>query len=121
MIHCTGWTFRFRTLKVQQRSFMSIAQLSQVVEPPSAPVEAGSAEKWSRIEKSVATALPADFRDFGLLYGTGRFVDPARIAIYVYNPFSAGYLKEVQRDCDLMRHLEAINPMYLIHPERPGL
>ena len=67
---------------------MSIDELTAVVAPPERPTEAGDAVAWEKVQADLGTALPEDFRDFGLRYGTGSFHDGKRIAVRPLNPFS---------------------------------
>lgn len=65
---------------------MSIDLLMSVVAPPSSPIETGTEHKWEHMQKLVAAALPRDFYDFGMVYGSGGFRDP-NIDIWIYQPF----------------------------------
>jgi hypothetical protein len=61
---------------------MSIEQLTQLVPPPTNPIETGSASDWNNVESQLALTLPTDFRELILTYGTGAFND----WLIVFNP-----------------------------------
>lgn len=54
--------------------------------PPTAPVDAGSPERWGEIEHAVGTGLPDDYKRFINAYGSGEFCD----LLWLLNPFSTG-------------------------------
>lgn len=102
------------------RGQMAIHELLAVVPPPSEPFNGGPAERRHFIEKALGTALPDDFLELALRYGTGRFCGE----IQVFNPFSDDYLEVVERIADLYRDLkkaegETCVP-FSIFPESPG-
>src|SRR5262249_52312426 len=45
------------------------------IPPPAEPTYAGTAEQLTEIERTLGTALPADYREFSIRYGAGRFLD----------------------------------------------
>ena len=64
---------------------MSLDRLRSLAPPPEEPLEPGDPEGWGRVEDELGTALPADFKRFTELYGSGKFDD----FLYLLNPFSA--------------------------------
>lgn len=59
--------------------------LIQAAPPPLAPIEAGNPQWWDAVERSLGTALPADYKRLIDVYGTGDFND----LIVVLSPFAA--------------------------------
>jgi hypothetical protein len=103
---------------------MSIEELLLVVEPPAQPIEAGTHSDFQTIEKKLGICLPPDYRDIGLCYGSGAFVDPGRMKVEVYNPFSAKYFEKVTSNSHFlqeMKNIEEEEVPYNIYPENPGL
>jgi hypothetical protein len=64
---------------------MSLGRLRAVLPPPSRPNETGGGASWSEIERRIGTALPADYKAFIAVYGTGRVDD----FLVILNPFTA--------------------------------
>jgi hypothetical protein len=64
---------------------MSLDRLRSLAPPPDEPLEPGDPKGWGRVEDELGTALPADFKRFTELYGSGKFDD----FLYLLNPFSA--------------------------------
>jgi hypothetical protein len=103
---------------------MAIEELLRVVSPPDQPLEKGDAEAWTKVQQTLGTPLPSDYRDFGIHYGTGYFDDPGRLIIDVWNPFSPGYHEQLAGVCDSLR-LELglrsdTNVPYGVFPDQPG-
>jgi hypothetical protein len=97
---------------------MSIEELRCAVRAPLTPVDAGNAEKEAMIEKQLGIQLPPDFKDYWRRYGAGYFFGGR--AIYVSNPFSANFQRDVSMDCDFLRDRGEEVP-YAVYPESPGL
>lgn len=99
---------------------MAIDELVAVVPPPKRPLEAGPVKRWPAIQQSVGLALPDEYRDFGLTYGTGRFWNGE---VQIYNPFSKDYLAIVESELANLRlatDLGLVVP-FPVHPEPAGL
>jgi hypothetical protein len=64
---------------------MSLDRLRSLAPPPDEPLEPGDPKGWEHVEDELGTALPADFKRFTELYGSGKFDD----FLYLFNPFSA--------------------------------
>jgi hypothetical protein len=104
---------------------MAITDLLAVVPAPKEPVRAGPGEHWPTLRQTLGIALPDDYRDFGLRYGSGCFDDPGRLLVYVWNPFSPDYVQTVQRCCDELRSDRLDLPKernipYGVFPHQPG-
>jgi cell wall assembly regulator SMI1 len=103
---------------------MAIEDLLSVVAPPGSPTERGDTPRWEELQRTLGIALPTDYRDFGMHYGTGHFEDPGRLLIDVWNPFSASHLQRVKRLCAEMRSQRGLranaNVPYGIFPSHPG-
>jgi hypothetical protein len=82
---------------------MAIQELIAVVPPPTSPLEAGPREKWDAVQSHLGTKLPLDLLEFGLTYGTGKF---AGQGIWVFNPFAAVYLQEIEETLSIWRSLK---------------
>ena len=100
---------------------MSIGELVAVAPPPEKPLEAGRGpEDWKRVQEAIGVALPSDLGDFGMCYGTGRFIGD----IQVYNPFAMLYRRIIDFECNFLRELKKPGRdrlPYDVHPDRPGL
>jgi hypothetical protein len=65
---------------------LSLDRLRELAPPPAEPVEAGSKDGWAKVERALGTPLPADYKAFTNLYGSGTFDE----FLYLFNPFSKG-------------------------------
>jgi hypothetical protein len=104
---------------------MSIMDLVAVIPGPEAPSYAGPGSRWPTLQHSLGIALPSDYCDFGLHYGSGCFDDPGRLFVYVWNPFDPAYLQTVERCCDELREDRGDLPKepnipYGVFPHQPG-
>ena len=100
---------------------VTINDLVTLVPPPALPIENGPPEKWGTIEASLGTAMPPDYREFGLRYGSGRF--SGKGFIEVFNPFAESYSELVKVQCNFLRTVKDAG-MELPHdpfPALPGL
>jgi hypothetical protein len=101
---------------------MAIQELTSLVPPPAQPLEAGPTERWDEIQAKLGTALPADFRDFGLAYGTGKFIEQG---ITVFNPFAAVFSQQMEETLAIWRSLKKAEGRrevpYPVFPQKRGL
>lgn len=103
---------------------MSISELEGVVPSPRS-CAAPSPGAWLTLQQTLNVALPSDFRDYSLSYGSGYFDDPRRLMVFVWNPFSPEYLLTLEQVCDELRaarlHLNREpNIPYGVFPHQPG-
>lgn len=101
---------------------MAIEELLAIAPPPQR-IQAAEAVGWDAIEQSIGTRLPADYRDFALQYGSGRF-DDGTYAFWVINPLSPNYSALLAEELDLWRvRREAFPSEYPVEifPAVPGL
>ena len=63
-----------------------LERLRQLLPPPAEPVEPGRPDGWAAVETTLGTRLPADFKAFTELYGSGTVDD----FLYLFNPFASG-------------------------------
>jgi hypothetical protein len=63
-----------------------LEQLRLLLPPPAEPLEAAPPDGWDEVEAALGTALPADFKAFTELYGSGKVDD----FLYLFNPFAQG-------------------------------
>ena len=63
-----------------------LERLQQLLPPPAKPVEPGRPDGWPAVEATLGTGLPADFKAFTELYGSGTVDD----FLYLFNPFATG-------------------------------
>ncbi|HMF16701.1 MAG TPA: hypothetical protein VKE98_05805 [Gemmataceae bacterium] len=102
---------------------MSIGELTAVVRPPSNPLETGDCVRWRAVQNELRIALPEDFKDLGLLYGTGYFGSD-HWSLKVANPFAPVFVERVRADCEFLHEfkdtVEGEVP-YSIFPDCPGL
>lgn len=104
---------------------MSVEELLSVAPSPAVPVETGPIDLWEDVERQLGTALPDDYRDFTLRYGSGYFDDFGRLLIFVRNPFTIDYLPDLERSCDELRSdrndlRREPNVPYGVFPHQPG-
>lgn len=104
---------------------MAITDLLAVVPAPKEPVHAGPAKGWPEVQRTLRIALPSDYRDFALHYGSGYFDDPGRLIVWAWNPFSPEYLSDLERCCEELRKdrgdlLREPNLPYGVFSHRPG-
>jgi SMI1-KNR4 cell-wall len=107
---------------------MGLQELVAVVPAPLAPKNTGSLQEWEAVEKTLGTALPSDFRDFCMRYGSGVFNDPGRLAITVRNPLAREFQEQFRTDCEFLQGIKAeLTELgdehfpYAVFPESPGL
>jgi hypothetical protein len=91
---------------------MTLERLRELAPPPAEPVEPGRPEGWPKVEADLGAALPADYKAFTELYGSGKFDD----FLWLFNPFTPG------EDGNLLHEKEAVLAAYAEtrkrHPER---
>jgi hypothetical protein len=63
---------------------MSVIDLAKLITPPSSPNEVPQQHEWPQIEAQLGTSLPADYKDFVSLYGTGKIDN----FLWIFNPSS---------------------------------
>ena len=77
------------------------------------------------LQDQVGTRLPHDYYDLAHLYGAGTFVDPRRLKLIVYNPFSPHYLDHIRDHRFLLEGLKngegEKSVPFAIFPVSPGL
>ena len=102
----------------------AIKDLLRILPPPEIPVHAGSPEDWPAIESAIGFALPADYKQFINLYGSGGIDD----WIFAFSPFFAGKYGNLQTEIAsglaALREIQDESPQivpYPIHPEPGGL
>jgi hypothetical protein len=96
-----------------------VERLRRLLPPPAKPVEAGRPEGWPAVEAALGTGLPADFKAFTELYGSGKVDD----FLYLFNPFTQGQdgnlLAEKNRVLAAYRQTRARFPERLALPPFP--
>jgi hypothetical protein len=94
-------------------------RLLQLLPPPAHPVEPARPEGWAAVEAALGTGLPADFKAFTELYGSGKVDD----FLYLFNPFTQGQdgnlLAEKNRVLAAYRQTRARFPERLALPPFP--
>ena len=73
-------------------------RLREIAPPPAEPLEPGVPERWPEVEAALGTALPADFKAFTELYGSGKFDD----LLYLLNPFARDQAGNLVHEKDAM-------------------
>jgi len=103
---------------------MPLLELKKLVHPPLRPLEAGSLAEWPAVEQKLGLALPTDYRDFILTYGTGQFAN----FYMAFNPFSVSKWvnlhSSIERVWKAEREFKREWPQmvpYAIFPDCPGL
>jgi hypothetical protein len=96
-----------------------LERLRELLPPPAEPVEPGRPDGWAAVEATLGTRLPADFRAFTELYGSGTVDD----FLYLFNPFATGQggnlLAERDRVLAGYRQTRARFPELLLLPPFP--
>lgn len=104
---------------------MALKDLSELVSPPSTPIESGNDVSWSEIERSLEVVLPSDYKKYINTFGSGQiglFLTP-------FNPFSSNeYLNLLNQANVRLNALREIKEKYgesecpyRLHPEPEGL
>lgn len=104
---------------------MAIGELLAVVPSTVSTPDVGCDKRWRTVQRAAGIALPGDYRDFALAYGSGHFEDPGRLMVRVMNPFDVAYLSELRRCCAELRDDRLALPEkpkipYGVFPHRPG-
>jgi hypothetical protein len=102
---------------------MSVIDLAKLITPPTSPSEAPQQHEWPQIEAQLGTSLPADYKDFLRLYGTGKIDD----FIWIFNPSSRN--ENINLATQLRVQLAALSELqayeevllYKLFPERDGV
>jgi hypothetical protein len=98
-------------------SAVAIDELLRLVAPPERPIHRGAPRQWEAVQQALGTRLPSDLRDFGTVYGSGRFGFG-----HVFNPFSPSFLSDI-KDCSrVLREERGVPPgaPYGIFPDPCG-
>ena len=97
---------------------MSLRKLLDIIPPPEAPEETGSAKAWEKIDQRLGVTLPQDYKNFVDHYGTGAFNNH----IMLYNPFASNeslnlfHALETHHKATEMAQLVADSAWTAIHP-----
>lgn len=103
---------------------MTLEIFSQLIQPPSKPIENDNLGEWDKVETALKIELPKDYKDYINIFGTGCIAN----LIWVFNPFSKNPHLNLQ--IQIKEQLEAIavlqeqfneNCPYKIYPEKGGL
>src|SRR4051794_7527457 len=96
-----------------------LSRLVSLIPPPKVPVEAGSPEARTAIEKSLHLTLPDDFYELASLYGSGEFrTDEYSLVLGIYNPYSRWFDRVIHKSA---KSFKGFWPSYEMHPASPGL
>jgi len=105
-------------------SYMNLEQLTRVLPPPAHPYNTGTPDRWDAVEKVLGFVLPADYKEFTYIYGTGQIAG----FMVVLNPFvangpnnlvqGAGNKLEFLR---MAREIDERTVPYPLYPEAEGL
>src|SRR4051794_30748002 len=103
---------------------MQIDELTRVLPPPDSPSEVPTPADWHDAETAIGTPLPADFKAFLGVYGTGCIDD----FLYVYSPSArdqnVNLVARGRRTLEAMRVSKESHPDYYrldIFPAPSGL
>src|SRR5262245_46890531 len=99
---------------------MTMKRLTQLVPPPSRPIEKGTPQKIATIEQRLGLRLPRELWEFGMTYGSGYFWHPTTW-IQVFNPFAVAYRKVITHRCSNLEELRSIDKPYPVYPVKGGL
>ena len=100
---------------------MSIDALLAIMPPPPTPL--GAIGEWEKVEEKIGSELPADYKDFVRLYGSGRINN----FIWVFSPFSErinlNLFEQVERQLSALRAViaEGEKCPYELFPASGGL
>lgn len=90
---------------------MTIENLTKVVPPPAAPLDVFPGP-WSAIEAELGVALPADYKDFARLYGSGSFMEFVWIWVPRSSDHGAGFVRRVREACHGFRSMAMQHPIW---------
>ncbi len=104
---------------------MTLEFLCRVLPTPIAPIESGSTEEWSEIEKVVDIILPSDYKQYINTFGTGCIGN----FLWPFNPFSdnkfLNFGEQIDARLDALRVLKEKwgdrQCPYPLYPEPEGL
>ncbi len=97
---------------------MAITELLKVVPPPTSPKEAYNELAWETGQESLGVALPNDFREVGVRYGSGKFCG----YIGALNPLSEDFTTSIIYLLEVLRDIaESRKYPYKVFPDHPGL
>jgi hypothetical protein len=104
---------------------MTLETLVSIAPPPGEPHEVGSNEGWLEVNRALGTDLPADYKKFIELYGTGVLGG----FLWIYNPFSKDHnqnlLVRIPEDLNIWRSMRAkygeSECPYPLYPEPNGI
>jgi hypothetical protein len=100
----------------------NIDDLRTLVTPPPEPVDSRP-EAWDVNSAKLRTALPRDWRIFGVTYGSGTFRDAQDDFFYLrfYNPLSSSFVDRIQAICERERASQAFHERFAVFPEAAGV
>jgi hypothetical protein len=88
--------------KATIRRASPIAELVELVPPPQEPIDVDS-RRWTALQRTVGLPFPTDLRTLSETYGTGIFraVNNDFAYVWIYNPLSRWYERDIQYACNL--------------------
>lgn len=103
---------------------MEFKAFCQAIQPPREPIESSSIKEWGRVEKTIGSKLPSDYKNYINVFGTGCLAN----FFWVFNPFTENtnlnLLHQVTAQLDaisvLKEEFDEICP-YPIYPALGGL
>jgi hypothetical protein len=102
---------------------MALTELRSLVAAPQHPVEVGDGLQWGLVEDAFGILFPEDYREYAMLYGSGKFRDES-IEIVVFNPCAKAYVERVRSLCAYLQDIKnSCNDRvpYELFPNLPGL
>ena len=98
---------------------MALTELRSLVAAPQHPVEVGDGLQWGLVEDAFGILFPEDYREYAMLYGSGKFRDES-IEIVVFNPCAKAYVEreEAQLGDAIERVRKAGGIPSVAHPVR---
>jgi len=121
-IRVSAYYFNVRLL--EEPCEMSIQELTALIPPPENPLEIGTDEQWTAMQKELNLELPTDFRDLGMTYGSGGFWGEESGLVNIYQPFACDFRENVELHKMFLSDEREENASwipYAVYPEPGGL
>lgn len=90
---------------------MTVGNLVRAVPPPAVPVDAFPGP-WGPIEAELGVALPADYKEFARLYGSGYFMEFMWVLVPRSSDLGADFMRRVREACHAFRILSLPHPLW---------
>jgi hypothetical protein len=80
----------------------NLAALVELVAPPPRPLRCADEGNWTRLRAEIRFRFPAEFLQYGRLYGTGE-INAGGYGLMIANPLDPSYPRWIRRESEAMR------------------